>query len=121
MYKFRLWDPIDRSFFPGPIDKSYFIQWDTNILKLGHHPETILTQFTGVLDKDGVEIYEGDIVHFADRIGEVTFHRGAFLVGKQVLCYERSEQLKVLGNVFENPSLLNAPQPPQTQHGLELS
>lgn len=70
-------------------------------------------QFTGMLDSDGDEIYEDDIIAFDDgKIGLVEFSRGCFVVryGKRNtarLLYEiQSWDIKILGNRFENPELL---------------
>ena len=79
-------------------------------------------QFTGFFDRDGGEIYEDDIISLEDgRIGVVDFFRGAFVVrvGKEkipkFLADLRKWQIKILGNRFENPELLNdvskSPQP----------
>ncbi len=71
-------------------------------------------QFTGFFDRDGGEIYEDDIISLEDgRIGVVDFFRGAFVVriGKEkipkFLADLRKWQIKILGNRFENPELLN--------------
>lgn len=71
-------------------------------------------QFTGFFDRDGNEIYEDDIVSLDDsRVGVVDFFRGAFVVriGKEkipkFLSDIRKWQVKIIGNRFENPELLN--------------
>ena len=71
-------------------------------------------QFTGFFDRDGTEIYEDDIISFdEDKVGVVDFFKGAFVVrsGKEkipkFLGDLRKWQLKVLGNRFENPDLIN--------------
>ena len=71
-------------------------------------------QFTGFFDRDDSEIYEDDIVSLDDgRVGVVDFFRGAFVVrlGKEkipkLLADIRKWQIKILGNRFENPELLN--------------
>lgn len=71
-------------------------------------------QFTGFLDKDNNEIYEDDIISLDDgKIGVVDFFKGAFVVriGKEkipkFLGDIRKWQIKILGNRFENPELLN--------------
>ena len=88
-----------------------------------------LMQYTGLKDKDGTEIYEGDIVEFLDE--EVNYsHYGyeydAFInIGKVIFSHDElmgwditnrnmdleevwhyREYIKVIGNIYENPELL---------------
>lgn len=85
-------------------------------------PETI-GQFTGVYDKNGKRIFEGDIVKleedvrtfFRIRNGEVYFIGGSFLVGDNghnllSTLYALSNQEwilrgEVIGNIHDNPEL----------------
>jgi hypothetical protein len=72
-----------------------------------------LMQYTGLLDKNGVEIYEGDICmhHYFHEKGVIEWINASFK-----LCYDDGdhetllpidlEHYEVIGNVYENPELL---------------
>ena len=78
-------------------------------------PETV-GQFTGLYDKNGKEIYEGDIVKLTNlgwELGIVEFHNACFAV--YVTNKEFLEPCKIqywsdsdiIGNIHENPELLS--------------
>jgi hypothetical protein len=67
-------------------------------------------QFTGLLDKNGKEIYEGDIIRAFDSMGEAIKHE---IKWRQDLCAFTAHQkwideskFEVIGNIYENPELI---------------
>lgn len=77
-------------------------------------------QWTGLKDKSGKEIYEGDIIPSLNGTGNsiVSFENGTFTwhgepLGWDLFTQESPEEIKtetwaiIIGNIYENPELIN--------------
>jgi len=117
--KFRAWDKEERKMVSDfDIEAT---SGDPVINESQSDPrDLIVMQYTGLLDKNGKEIYEGDIVKStAFNASEVRFKHGAFIIGYhrgsstavrpmllQNNAVDKAGRLEIIGNIYQNPGLI---------------
>lgn len=118
--KFRAWDE-DSQKMNGNVE--IYINKDKTIEVRSKDDKTIVMQFTGLKDKNGKEIYEGDIINykysrhtstqFVVKYNEfqATFvvvdnHNDLVYTFRELADYIQLNSLEVIGNIYENKELL---------------
>ena len=83
--RFRVWDPITSRWtgFESFIGQGY--------VDLGSNDPFILTQFTGLTDSKGVDIYEGDIIRYYEPRRSYQTHYGDNIPGPEGMYTEALE------------------------------
>ncbi|QBZ22866.1 hypothetical protein D9752_05120 [Lactiplantibacillus plantarum] len=126
MIKFRAWNQIDSEYINEinavmSLDGSH-IWWDINDsgeMKYEDDQDNYkLEQFTGLKDVNGKEIYEGDIIkssykYAQPKVSQIIIEDGNSYIlgedlatGNEMLVSDHISEIKVIGNVHENPELL---------------
>ena len=123
--KFRAWDIYENKFINDIYitengEMFTFNEYDIAIYR--RHEDIILMQYTGLKDKNGVLIFEGDVVQ-SDKFNYfVVFENGSFVLYHTLLknfdgskyrwgllsrVYElHNFNIQVIGNIYENKELI---------------
>ena len=120
--EFRAWTEEGKVMYYGVYpfkDGTLLLSYDEIAFDEVPASDFILMQSTGLKDKNGKEIYDGDIVRFAltdgfnyvtNEDGVVTYKLGAFYVVNGLTEYLISDintnKVEVIGNIYQNPELL---------------
>ena len=105
--KFRYWNGVTKQMVLNPA-MPFKEGW--TIEQLFSDRGWVWMQFTGLLDRNGKEIYEGDVVRLESSTPMVVeFSKGAFTAG-YIYGGVEAYRMEIIGNIYENPDLI-APNP----------
>jgi len=127
--KFRAWNKMECKMYYKPYARD---EWTTEYQPLNGVLQSIkkdseywepLMQYIGLKDKNGKDIYEGDILEFwplekynkFNLIGKVEFYKyetrfrivEKIGLGESFWGFSQCEKFYIVGNIYENPELLN--------------
>jgi len=112
--KFRLWDTLGKVFILESPYLTYAVGLNGYVYEgrsdyYFKDNKYVIQQFIGILDKNGKEIYEGDIIELDDgNRGEVKFEGGSFYHTAKTPLMALVYWNEVIGNVFEHPERLKS-------------
>ena len=99
----------------GDGDFAIIYQQKPTVEKYPVYADTV-GQYTGLTDKNGTKIFEGDIVKYGDTVHNVVFEQrngtayfGLVYSTLETLSfgyYQDLKQIEVIGNIYDNPELV---------------
>lgn len=126
IYKFRVWDTWNKKMhLISSIEWGYDSDPKKAIVRPTGNPQDNfallsrnleLMQYTGLKDKNGVGIYEGDVVYVLSyrnvKVCHVVYSRASFVLKENNpnndirISLQDEYEMEIIGNIWENPDLL---------------
>ena len=120
--KFRAWDSVKKEMFKDTfamtesgqvvVVEQKFVTSSPDYIFVDH---LVIMQSTGLKDKNGKEIFEGDVLGTKDGLlnGVVEYRSDLGMWTNSLISYNNFERLcnvagsrEIIGNIYENPELL---------------
>ena len=118
-FKFRAWsDETKMMYHSHRPNGTNNPMWSYDSVFRANNPKTHIMQYTGFTDKNGKEIYDGDIAKYMQyktpiviiwdwKFAAFDFYHVGDEGARHILSPRiASESIEVIGNIYENPELL---------------
>jgi uncharacterized phage protein (TIGR01671 family) len=112
--KFRAWDAVKKEMFSCEDTAGSLIDFFTKFRTIHDgYGRAHLMQYTGLKDKNGKEIYEGDIIFYKtgiDNVAVVEWLDSGFIrrISKEMYHnFHVKDEIEIIGNIYENEDLLD--------------
>ena len=113
--KFRIWCEKEKKMYPPIVLQEYMSmsEYAQDDIQPAGEENRLLLEWTGLLDKNGKEIFEGDIIAYRNRKDElmtgievkwtgIMGEQGVYGYGYDIT----PDKCEIIGNIYENPELI---------------
>lgn len=110
--KYKIWIPYSNTMMQ-PVSIIYIQESQVSGVTIGQMKQWVWLEYTGQMDKNGDEMYEGDIFRWGNKIGKIVFQNACFVFNcpgfSMTLRDHLASEFEIIGNIHQHPDLLTQP------------